>query len=351
MAPSINANSLAATTLCAFQEAREAFFVFEPQDQRILEANAAAARLTGLTVEQLRAQRFTEFFTADVAEAAASAEAHILIQTARGPERVRVRLRIRPFVADGETVALAIVETPDSEQRKAERVQAELAKVKEELVRQTRLATLGQMSASVAHDLRNPLGAIRNATYFLSRKVPPTEPKWAEYLDLIDREVVICDQIITNMLELTRSKEAAPAILDLGQLVRKAFQSAKPPGGVHFHFRAAAEPILVRADPLQLRQVFDNLLKNSLDALAGGGEIWVEAATDGGSSIILMSDSGPGVAPELRDRLFEPLFSTKAKGTGLGLWICRQVVERHGGHIEHVEVPGRGFALRFSLPR
>jgi signal transduction histidine kinase len=351
MTPSLNASSLAAATLCAFQEAREAFFVFQPQDQRILAANTAAERLTGLTADQLGASRLSDLFAAGVPGATSSAETQILIMTARGQERIRVRLVIRPFRADAEALGLAIVETPDTEQRKAERVQAELAKVKEELVRQTRLATLGQMSASVAHDLRNPLGAIRNAAYFLSRKVPGTEQKLIEYLGLIDREVVTCDQIITNMLELTRSKEAAPAILDLGQLVRKAFQSAKPPQEVACHFRAAEEPFLVRADPLQLRQVFDNLLKNALDALAGRGAIWVEAATEGASSVVLISDTGPGVALELRDRLFEPLFSTKAKGTGLGLWICRQVVERHGGQIGHVEMRGRGFALRLSLPR
>jgi signal transduction histidine kinase len=240
----------------------------------------------------------------------------------------------------------------EQQMREKERVQAELAKVREELIRQTRLATLGRMSASVAHDLRNPLGAVRNAAYYLSRKVPPTEPKWAEYLAIIDREVVACDQIISNMLELTRAKEPVPQAVDLGELVRTAFERAKPPADVQHHFQAPAEPFLVRADPVQLRQVFDNLIKNSLDALAGRGDVWVEAATaEGGGVTIIFSDTGPGVAADVRDRLFEPLFSTKAKGTGLGLWICRQVVERHGGTLDLVEIPGRGLALRISLPR
>jgi PAS domain S-box-containing protein len=239
----------------------------------------------------------------------------------------------------------------EQQTREKERVYAELARVREELIRQTRLATLGRMSASVAHELRNPLGAVRNAAYYLSRKVPPTEPKWAEYLAIIDREVAACDQIINNMLELTRAKETVPQQLDVGELVRSAFGRAKPPAAVRCSFRAPAEPFLVRADPVQLRQVFDNLIKNALEALAGQGEVCVEAERSQGSGCtFLFWDTGPEVPAEVRSHLFEPLFSTKAKGTGLGLWICRQVMERHGGGIEPVELPGRGLALRLSLP-
>jgi signal transduction histidine kinase len=346
-----------AATLCAFQEAREAFFVFRPHDQFIVAANAAARRATGLTDDELRARRFTDLFVADGGPGPADLapqESHVLRLRADGLGREAVRLRVYPVPAD-PPLGLAVVEPLDDElldqrTREKERVQAELAKVKEELVRQTRLATLGQMSASVAHDLRNPLGAVRNAAYYLSRKVPPTEPKWAEYLAIIDREVIVCDQIITNMLELARSKEPAPETLDLGELVRTAFRRARPPSDVQLHFRAAPEPFLVRADPVQLRQVFDNLIKNALDAVAGRGDIRVEAAAEDGGCAVAISDSGPGVSAEVRVQLFEPLFSTKAKGTGLGLWICRQVAERHGGTIESIEIPGRGLAFRLLLP-
>jgi PAS domain S-box-containing protein len=508
MDPIATVTPLGAASLCAFQEAREAFFLFRPTDDFILEANPAALRLTGLTADQLRSRRLSDLFadpTADAADAlGAAAATYLFSMQISGQGRFPVRMAIRPVAAQGEALALAIIERisaaqdasrtvgpvatdesadrmrqlaervdlvlwftamdpvrvlyvnpafervwgvpaarlyrdpllwqraihaedrervrhahaewltgkrstyeveyrivrPDAgvrwiedqgvlirdergvvdricgvakdvtahreaeaaylrvkdqlleqQTREKERVYAELARVREELIRQTRLATLGRMSASVAHDLRNPLGAVRNAAYYLSRKVPPTEPKWAEYLAIIDREVATCDQIISNMLELTRAKETVPQQLDLGELVRSAFGRAKPPAEVRCHFRAAVEPFTVRADPVQLRQVFDNLIKNALEALAGKGEVWVEAErSEGDGCTVLFWDTGPGVPAEVRDKLFEPLFSTKAKGTGLGLWICRQVMERHKGAIEPVEMAGRGLVLRISLP-
>lgn len=351
---------LTEAALCAFQEAREAFFLFHPHDYRILAANPAAERATGLTADQLRARRITDLFDttderdpAAVVNSAAVAEPQILSLHGGRLDPVSVHVRVRPVAAAPEPLGLAIVELVlEQELHEKRRVEAELVKVKGELIRQTQLATLGLMSASVAHDLRNPLGAVRNAAYYLRRKVPATEPKWVEYLAIIDREVVFCDQIITNMLELARSRAPVPEMLDLGELVRAAFQSARPLAEVHCQFQAATEPFRVHADPAQFRQVFDNLVKNSLDALAGRGAIFVEAvARSAGGFAVTFSDTGPGVEPELRSRLFEPLFCTKAKGTGLGLWICRQVVERHGGVIEAVELPGRGLAFRISLPR
>jgi signal transduction histidine kinase len=229
-------------------------------------------------------------------------------------------------------------------------LEAELRKAKEELGSQARLALLGQMSASVAHDLRNPLGTIRNAAYFLQRKVPATEPKWAEYLAIIEREVVACDQIIANMLEVARAREPSRCPMDLGELVRACFQRAKPSAEVRWEFQAA-EPFFLNADAALLRQVLDNLIKNSLDALNGRGDILVAAVTTDAYDTISFSDSGPGVFPAHRAQLFEPLFSTKAKGTGLGLWICRQIVERHCGTIALIDLPGRGVAFEIHLPR
>ncbi len=272
---------LTEAALCAFQEAREAFFLFHPHDYRILAANPAAERATGLTADQLRARRITDLFDttderdpAAVVNSAAVAEPQILSLHGGRLDPVSVHVRVRPVAAAPEPLGLAIVELVlEQELHEKRRVEAELVKVKGELIRQTQLATLGLMSASVAHDLRNPLGAVRNAAYYLRRKVPATEPKWVEYLAIIDREVVFCDQIITNMLELARSRAPVPEMLDLGELVRAAFQSARPLAEVHCQFQAATEPFRVHADPAQFRQVFDNLVKNSLDALAGRGAI------------------------------------------------------------------------------
>jgi signal transduction histidine kinase len=111
------------------------------------------------------------------------------------------------------------------------------------------------------------------------------------------------------------------------------------------------DPFMVRADPVQLGQVFVNLFQNSMQALGDKGDLVVTAARVADSDEITVRDSGPGIAPELRERVFEPLFSTKAKGTGLGLAICRQILERHGGSIALADTQEGGAVFCLRLPR
>ncbi len=220
-------------------------------------------------------------------------------------------------------------------------------------MRKTRLAALGQISASIAHELRNPLGTIRNAVYYLKRKVAADDPKVAEYLGLLEREVGVSERIINNLLEVTRPREPAREPVNLASAVAEAVARMHVPG-VRCHCSVPAA-LVVHADPVQLRQVLDNLLKNAQEALArqpsaGPGEVRVEASGVPGAALLTVRDNGPGVAAEHRASLFEPLFSTKPRGTGLGLWVCRQIVERHGGAVRLLDEAGPGAAFEVRLP-
>jgi len=232
-----------------------------------------------------------------------------------------------------------------------ERAEAELAKVRDELIRTTRLATIGQVSASIAHDLRNPLGAMRNASYFLRRHLSKDELKAPEHLDIIEQEVVKADQIITNLLEMARPKTPHKQEIDLGEIVKDVFSRAKRAEGVRCQTSLVPDPFVVRADPSQLRQMIGNIVDNAVDAMKGQGEIFVEATHDSDYDTLVFRDTGPGFAQEVRERLFEPLVTTKASGTGLGLMICHQIVEKHGGTIGAENCEGRGAAIRVRLPR
>ncbi len=236
------------------------------------------------------------------------------------------------------------------EQAAHERVQTELNQAHAELVRSTRLATIGQMSAQVAHDIRNPLGAVRNAAYYLKRKVPANQAKWGEYLQLIEEEVDVCAEIIQNLLEITRVKEPSYAQVDLQELVTDSINRLSLPSAVQFNYTADQQPTMVVADPIQLRQVIDNLLKNALDAVQDQGSIAVSAKNDGEYWNIDVQNNGPGIPESERDAIFELFHTTKAKGTGLGLPICRQLLERHGGDVELVESTTSGTAFRVRLP-
>jgi len=229
------------------------------------------------------------------------------------------------------------------------KVQQELDQARDDLVRQTRLAAIGQVAASIAHELRNPLGVINNATFYLRRQIREPSPKLAETLEIISHEVRAADRIITDLLEMSRGKSPAKSAVDLGEIVRRTFDEVETAPGIRLEVLVATEPFVVDADPDQLRQVLANLMLNAIQAMPDGGRVAVDARRESGVDVITVSDDGPGVPPDLRTRIFEPLFSTKTKGTGLGLTICRQIVEHHGGAIWVAPSP-HGAAIRFRLP-
>jgi signal transduction histidine kinase len=236
------------------------------------------------------------------------------------------------------------------QQRERALVEAELEKVRRQLVNQTRLATLGQVAGMIAHELRNPLGAVRNAVYYLQRHVVKDNAELAEFLRIIDTEVHTSDQIISNLLEMTRAKQPTFETVNVADIVEEIWQHLPHRDNVHCRCVVHPEPFLCHADAAQLRQVLTNLLANAIQALKGTGEIIIHGQRDETWDIITVQDDGPGVPPDVRDRLFEPLFSTKTQGTGLGLTICRQILEKHRGTLTLVESP-RGAAFCITLPR
>jgi PAS domain S-box-containing protein len=250
-----------------------------------------------------------------------------------------------------EAARKAQAELLDERQHEKEHAEAELAQMRDRLVRATRLAAIGQVSASIAHDLRNPLGTVRNAAYYLGRRLPKDQPEVAEYLGIINQEVAAADRIITNLLAVAGAKEPVKQHVDVGQAIREALARTGQAKAVRLRMSLAPEPFMVRADPDHLRQVFRNLVTNAAEAMGDGGEIIVEAARDADGDSIVLRDTGPGVSQEIRETVFEPLVTTKAKGIGLGLTICREILEHHGGGIELIDEGKPGAAFRIRLPR
>ncbi|HIE97114.1 MAG: ATP-binding protein [Fuerstiella sp.] len=239
----------------------------------------------------------------------------------------------------------------DHQRRETELAEARLAKLSQQLVHQTRLATIGQMTASIAHEIRNPLGAVRNAAYYLKRHVPRDKPKFSQYLDIIDQEVHAADHVIRDMLQMACSKDPDVESFDLSLTIREVFDRMNAGAAVRFDLVSHPDPFMIMADPGQCRQVIFNLVTNAVHAVDGNGEIRVEIRREEDHDLITVQDDGPGVDAEHGDRLFEPLFSTKAKGTGLGLAICREIIERHGGTIELQQNNGTGALFCIKLRR
>ena len=236
-------------------------------------------------------------------------------------------------------------------QRQAkELAETELAKVKDQLVRQTRLATIGQIAASIVHDVRNPLAAMRFLTQALREQMPAERPDWREYLDQIDAEIESTNRIVGNLMEMAHAKEVQKQPVDLAGLLGDVSRQLGLRDWIHWNVELDPAGLIVSADPTQLRLVLGNLAANAAQAMGGRGEIRVRARHEHAADVIDVEDDGPGVPSNLRDDIFEPLVTSKPKGTGLGLAICRQILERHGGSLELCDTNGRGARFRIRLP-
>jgi two-component system sensor histidine kinase HydH len=215
--------------------------------------------------------------------------------------------------------------------------------------RTERLATLGQLAASIGHELRNPLGVVESSLYLLRQHLGEAlaqSPQVAKHLDRIDVEIKRATHTVGGVLDLARDRPPQRRPTELRLLVEAAAEAASLPPAVTFHSSVPAG-LTANLDFEQMRQVLINLFDNSAQALLDRGHVWVEGASspDGGAWL-RVRDDGPGIPSGDRRRLFEALFTTKAKGSGLGLALCRRIVEAHGGSIESEDTPsGASFLL------
>lgn len=235
------------------------------------------------------------------------------------------------------------------EEMVAERTRA-LQEAQEQLVRRERLAALGQLAGGVAHELRNPLGVISNAVYFLQLAQPDAAPKVREYLEMIQTRVNDAERIISALLNFARSRPQQRQLVEAATLVADALQSVERPAGTaaEVTIPAGLPPILV--DPQQIKQVLVNLFVNAFDAMGGGGVLRVAASGEAGAVTLSIADTGAGMSPTVLARIFEPLFSTKPNGIGIGLAITHSLVEANQGTIRVESAPGQGTVFYLTLP-
>ena len=219
------------------------------------------------------------------------------------------------------------------------------------LQRTERLATVGQFAASIAHELRNPLGVIESSSFLLRRRMTDAPETVTRHLDKIDGQVRVSNRIITGLLDLVRDRPASPRLLSATQLLQAALEALPGAGPTPRIDVPEGFDAVIRVDFDQLRQVLVNLLANARDAAGPQGEVLVTLRAEGEDVVFVISDSGPGVAPEVRARLFEPLVTTKARGIGLGLALCRRLCERNGAHVALTEGPLPGAAFRLQISR
>lgn len=226
----------------------------------------------------------------------------------------------------------------------------ELAEAQERLVRKERLAVLGQVASGVAHQIRNPLAAIMNATYVLERHLA-AEPHAhvRDAIGIIHDEVRHANSIITGLLEYARHRVPNRHPTSIAELLARVLDGGFVPENVVVERHLDDVPRL-DVDPEQIHGAIFAVVRNAVEAMPNGGVLRVEARVEGAHVVIAITDSGPGISSQVRDHLFEPLHSTKPTGLGLGLVTARTFVEAHGGKIARVDVAdGTCFEMRLPL--
>jgi PAS domain S-box-containing protein len=225
----------------------------------------------------------------------------------------------------------------------------QLRDTQDELVRKEKLAVLGQLAGGVGHELRNPLGVISNAVYFLKMSGAGADETSKEYLNIISSEVYNSQKIISDLLGFARTSRADRAVVALAPLVAGVLAQIAPSSEVEVVTDIPADLPQLSVDPGQMKQVLANLMLNACQAMPGGGVLTVGARVEGGRIRVSVTDTGCGMSGEELSRIFEPLYSTKARGIGLGLSVTRNLLEANEGGIEVTSEPGRGSTFSIVL--
>ena len=323
-------------------------------DGKIYTFNAAAVEITGNQAEEMRGKSITSLFgDIEISVAEALKANNLNEQPPRfeidfiTPEDFVVRLgySISPlFSEDGETTGLIITFQDLTDIRSME----------ENIRRKDRLAAVGRVAAGLAHEIRNPLGAMRGAIQVLQAQTPP-ESSQASLMEIILRESDRLNKIITNFLTYARPRVSNFSEIDVREAIKDTFTLLKHSPDIKENHVLETElpelPIMISADPTQLKQIFWNLARNAVGAMPDGGKLTVVLREVGNGRIrILFKDTGCGMLPEQVEQLFEPFSNSTTGGTGLGLSIVYQIVRDHHGTINVRSLENEGTIITVELP-
>lgn len=322
-------------------------------DGRIFTFNAAAEEITGYREETIRGQDASILFgemkdhIANTLRALKAGETSPRFETnCLTSEGMRIRLgySLSPLSSEaGETTGMVISFQDLTQVRSLEETSR----------RQDRLAAIGRMAASIAHEIRNPLAAMRGSIQML-RSEMDNDSSQTELMEIILRESDRLNRIITDFLSYARPRSLAPARVDVGDLLHQTFalmrHSPEIAANQSIVEELPSKPIFAEADEGQLKQVFWNLARNALQAMPDGGTLRATLEPNSDNRLrIAFTDNGRGMSPEQVDQLFEP-FSSTTGGTGLGLSIVYQIIRDHGGTINVRSRVGQGTTITVELP-
>ena len=227
-----------------------------------------------------------------------------------------------------------------------------LREAQDALVRSEKLALLGQVAGSVGHELRNPLGVMSNAVYFLQTVLSDADDSVKEYLDIIKSEIAVSERMASDLMDAVFTRPPHPEAVGVAELIGRILRKRTLPPSVSVKLEIPGMLPLLWVDVMQVDQLFNNLVSNGMEAMPAGGVLEIRAVENkpDGTVTISVRDSGIGMTPEQMDKLFQPLFTTKARGIGLGLVVVKNLAEANGGRVEVQSEAGKGSVFFVTLP-
>lgn len=277
-----------------------------------------------------------------------------------------VRAFSRPIFKDGEFAGVTsiaaditgrklmekrLVEySADLESMVAERTR-ELTQAQERLVRNEKLAAIGELAGGISHELRTPLASIRFSIEFLRQKLGESaDAKTLKHLDMLHKQIDACDRSLNDLLDFARPKQASRSHIRLEPVVRQIMDSVIVPANVEIRFDLDPEAPEVHVDVNHLEQIVRNLVTNAAQAMPDGGALSLRTILSDGFLGLEISDTGTGIPPENLDKIFEPLYTTKPRGIGLGLCVVKDLIERQEGRLRVSSIPGKGTTFTVEFP-
>ena len=258
-------------------------------------------------------------------------------------ESILVEINAARIDYQGQPADLIIIR--DIEERK---------RMEEERIQLERLIAIGEMATIIAHDIRNPLTSITNASFYITKTCPhhtDAECKTAiKMLDIIQRETIYASNIINDLLDFTSKNLPEKIEQNINELVQASLTASNIPKNIKI-ITNFAEKSVASVDEKQLKRVFFNLIKNAVQSMPNGGKLTITTNETKDKIIITFTDTGQGIPETTMANIFKPFFTTKAKGIGLGLPICKNIVERHGGIIDFESKAGQGTTFLIKLPK
>jgi PAS domain S-box-containing protein len=288
----------------------------------------------------------------------------VLRQNLMDNEAIKGVLVTARDITERKQMEKALCSLNDGLERKVEERTRQLAKAQDDLVRKEKLAILGQLAGTVGHELRNPLGVMSNAVYYLKTVLSDHGDKMLEYLNIIQNEIANSLKIITELLEFSRTTPPRKIPVPLDMWVNQSVGRCTLPENIAVKTDIPDGLPLVNMDHFQMTQVLQNLITNAVQAMPEGGRLEIAAGLDVQEEVpaeatenhawkivkIHVKDTGTGISPEHMAHLFQPLFTTKAKGIGLGLVVCKNLVEANGGEISVESLVGKGTTFTIVIP-